>query len=166
MLLHYNSFSEASSESRCSLKAGFSMVTNLLKPLLSEGTYNCSCHMDKDHIRCSSSGNNQDGQLQCRKSTVCSPETCYKCDLRSTEITICCDGVLKIDRGNMRSTFTCNETGCPQNSESRKTGRYHKNTTATLNLNSQQILISASFLGLLTQKMIALNFVSLQPKNN
>ena len=166
MLPHCNSFSEASSESRCSLKAGFSMVSNPAKPLLREGTYRCSCHMDKDHYRCSSSGNNQDWQLQCRKSTVCLPETWYKCDLKSSEITICCDGVLKIDRDNMASTFTCNETGCPQNSESRKTGRYHKNTTATLNLNSQQILISASFLGLLTQKMIALNFVSLQPKNN
>ena len=164
MLPHYNSFSEASSESQCSLKAGFSMVSNPVKPPLSKGT--CSCHMDKDHIRCSSSGNRQDWQLQCMKSTVCSPETCYKCELESTEITICCDGLLKIDRGNMSSIFTCNETGCPQNSESRKTGRYHKNTTATLNLNSQQILISASFLGLLTQKMIALNFVSLQPKNN
>ena len=166
MLPHYNSFSEASSEIRCSLKAGFSMVSNLVQPLPSEDTYKCSCHMDKDPIRCSSSGNNQDWQLQCGKSTVCPLETCYKCKLESTKITICCDGVLKIDRGNMPSTFTCNETGCPQNSESRTTGRYHKNTTATLNLNSQQILISASFLGLLTQKMIALNFVSLQPKNN
>lgn len=147
MLPHCNSFSEASSESRCSLT-----VSNPAKPLLSEGTYICPCHMDKGHHNCWSSGNNQNWQLQCRKSTVCLTETSYKCDLKSTKITICCDSVLKIDGSNIPSTFTCIETRCPQNSESRKTGRCHKNTTATLNLNSQQILISASFLGLLTQK--------------
>lgn len=147
MLPNCNSFSEASSESWCSLT-----VSNPAKPLLSEVTYKCPCHMDKDHHNCWSSGNNQNWQLQCRKSTLCLTETSYKCDLKSTGITICCDSVLKIDGSNIPSTFTCIETRGPQNSESGKTGRYHKNTTATLNLNSQQILISASFLGLLTQK--------------
>lgn len=144
MLPHCNSFSEASSESHCSLT-----VSNPAKSPLSEGTYKCPCHMDKDHYNCH---NNQNWQLQCRKSTVYLAETCYKCDLKSREITICCDSVLKIDGSNIPSTFTCIETRSPQNFESRKTGRCHKNTTATLNLNSQQILISASFLGLLTQK--------------
>ena len=149
MLPHCNSFSEASSESQCSFT-----VSNPANSLLSEGTYKCLCHMDKDHHKCLSIGNNQNWQLQCRKCTVHFNETCNKCDLKSTESTICCDSVLKIDGSNIPSTFTCIETRCPQNSESRKTGRCHKNTTATLNLNSQQILISASFLGLLTQKWL------------
>ena len=134
---HRNSFSEASSDIRCSLKA---QVTGVFEPTIHQplGTiYECPCPMDKDHHNCTSSGNNREWKLKCRKSTDCSPKTatCYKCDLESTRTKKCCDGDLTIDGGKIPSTFICKDRGCPQNCKSGKTGRYHKKTY------SQQILI-------------------------
>ena len=124
--------------------------------------------MDNDHHDCTSRGNNQVWIIKCKKFTKCCPETatCYKCDLKSTPTNKNCDDVLEIYGGKIPSTFTYKDKGCTQNSKSRKTGRYHKKAVATLNPNSQRILIFCKFLRCIDSKMIALNFVSLQPKNN
>ena len=152
---HSNSFSEASPDIRCSIEAQHT-------------TYKCPCHMDNDHHDCTSSGNSRERSIRCNKFTKCCPETatCYKCDLKSTPTKKNCDGVLTIYGSKIPSTFTCKDKGCTQNSKSRKTGRYHKKAVATLNPNSQRILIFCKFLRCIDSKMIALNFVSLQPKNN
>ena len=114
------------------------------------------------------SGNNQEWKMKCRKFTKCCPETatCYKYYLNSIPTNKICDGVLEIYGNRIPSTFTCKVIGCTQNSNSRKTGRYHKKVVATLNPNSQRILIFCKFLRCIDSKMIALNFLSLQPKNN
>ena len=152
---HSNSFSEASPDNRCSIKAQHTI-------------YECPCHMDNDHHDCTSRGNNQECKIKCKKFTKYCAETvtCYKYDLKSTPTNKNCDGVLEIHGRKIHSTFTCKDKGCTQNSKSRKTGRYHKKAVATLNPNSQRILIFCKFLRCIDSKMIALNFVSLQPKNN
>ena len=164
---HSNSFSEASPDTWCPLKAQVSVVFELAKPQPSD-IYECPCPMDEDHHDCTSIGNNRGWKLKCRKSTECSPAiaTCYKCDLEITSKQICCDGNLTIDESKIPSIFTCKVKECPQNSKSGITGRYHKKAVATLNPNSQQILIFCKFLRCIDSKMITLNFVSLQPKNN
>ena len=117
----------------------------LLKVHLTGSSYECHCHMDNNYHNCTSIGNHQNENLRCKKSTVCLPEhgTCYKCDLKSMQRTICCDDV---STTGTPPIFKCGERRCSQNSESRKTSRYYKKTTATLNLNIQQILINASCL--------------------
>lgn len=60
--------------------------------------------------------------------------------------TICCDDVSTTDTIGTPPIFKFGEKRCSQNSESRKTSRYYKKTTTTLNLNIQQILINASCL--------------------
>ena len=135
----------------------------LLKVHLAGSSYEYHCHMDNNYHNCTSIGNHQNENLRCKKSTVCLPEhgTCYKCDLKSMQRTICCD---EVSTTGTPRIFKCGERRCSQNSESRKTSRYYKKTTTTLNLNIQQILINASCL--VTQKMIALNVLSLQSTNN
>ena len=165
---HSNSFSEASPDTRCPLKAQVSVVFESARYQPLDIICECPCPMDEDCRDCMSSGNNRQWELKCRKSTECSPATatCNKCDLESTRKQICCDGDLTIDGSKIPSTFTCKVKGCPQNSKSGKTGRYHKKAVATLNPNSQRILIFCKFLRCIDSKMITLNFVSLQPKNN
>ena len=152
---HSNSFSEAFPDIPCTIKAQHTI-------------YDCPCHMDNNHHYGTPSGNNQEWKIKCSKFTKCCPETvtCYKYDLKSTPTNKNCDGVLAICGSKIPSTFTCIVIGCTQNSNSRKTGRYHKKVVATLNPNSQRILIFCKFLRCIDSKMIALNFVSLQPKNN
>ena len=152
---HSNSFSEAFPDIQCTIKAQHTI-------------YDCPCDMDNDHHYGTSSGNNQEWKIKCRKFTKCCPETatCYRYDLNGTPTNKNCDGVLTIYGNEIPSTFTCKVIGCTQNSNSGKTGRYHKKVVATLNPNSQRILIFCKFLRCIDSKMIALNFVSLQPKNN
>ena len=165
---HRNSFSEASPDIRCSLKDQVIRVFEPTKNQPSGTIYECPCPMDKKQHDCASRGDNRGWKLKCRKSTECSPKTAtyYKCDLESTGTKKCCDGDLTIDGGKVPSTFTCKDRGCPQNYKSGKTGRYHKKAVATLNPNSQQILIFSKFLRCIDSKMITLNFLSLQPRNN
>ena len=150
--------SNSSSVGQCSLKARIGGV--LVRGISS---YECHHHMNDNHHHCTMT------LIGCRKSTGTSSKAdkVYKCCLKNMTGTICCDSAKEIEKGETSTvTFTCWQTGCPQNSKIGKTGRYHRKTTATLNINRQDILIFASFLDLLTPKMIALNFVSLQPKNN
>ena len=160
---HSNSFSEASPDIRCSLKAQVSVVFEPATYQLSNIIYECPRLVNKDRHDCTSSDNNREGKLKCSPSAIA---TSYKCDLEITHKQICCDGDLTIYGSKIPSTFTCHVKGCPQNSKSGKTGRYHKKAVATLNPNSQQILIFCKFLRCIDSKMIKLNFVSLQPKNN
>ena len=101
-------------------------------------------------------------------STVClhMPDKCMKCDLVCMQETSCGDVILTLVKSNSRLKVTCKEKKYPLNWSTEKPVGITKNTTTTPNLNSQKIFTSASFLGLLAQNMVALNFVSLQPKNN
>ena len=163
---HSNSFSEASPDIRCSLKAQVSVV---FEPTIHQPSdIICPCPVDEDRHDCTSSGNSREWKLKCWKSTE-NPHatgTCCKCDLEIQHTKKCCDGDFTTDGSKIPSTFTCKVKECPQNSRSGKTGRYHKKAVATLNPNSQQILIFCKFLRCIDSKMISLNFVSLQPKNN
>ena len=127
--------------------------------------YKCPCSLDNDcEFRdCKSSGSEQKWNLTCERSSNCLTVStkCYKCDLESMGNTICTDVI-----GRTPHKITCNRKSCLLHSESRKTSEYYKKTTTTLNLNSQQILISATLLDLLARNMIALNFVGLQPTSN
>ena len=127
--------------------------------------YRCPCSLDNDgdHRGCKSSGSQQKWNLTCERSSKCLPVStkCYKCDLESMGKTICTDVI-----GRTPHIMTFNRKSCLLHSESRKTSEYYKKTTTTLNLNSQQILISATPLDLLARNMIALNFVGLQPTSN
>ena len=122
--------------------------------------YKCPCSLDNhcDHRDCKSSGSEQKWNLTCERSSKCLTvfTKCYNCDLESMGKTIC-TGVI----GRTPHKITCNRKSCLLHSESRKTSEYYKKTTTTLNLNSQQILISATLLDLLARNMIALNFVGL-----
>ena len=133
--------------------------------------YKCPCSLDNDrnHRDCKLSGSEQKKwNLTCERSRECLPvsNNCYKCDLESTEKTICSDVVVEKVTDHTPHIITCDRKSCLLNSESRKTSEYYKKTTTTLNLNSQQILISATLFDLLAQNMIALNFVGLQPTSN
>ena len=162
-------FLEVPSEPWCPIKVEISVESEPAIYQLRNSSYGCVCQMDNNHHNCTSRGNDT-WNLKCRRSTVCSPETvpCYECDLETMQKAICCNSILKKGRPkNKPFKFICKETRCPQNSESRKTGRYYKNTTTTLNKPKQsKMFISASFFGLLAKIMITLNFVSLQPMNN
>ena len=120
----------------------------LLKVHLTGSSYECHCRMDNNYHNCTSISNHQNENLRCKKYTVCLPEhgTCYKCDLKSMQRTICCDDVSTTGAVGTPPIFKCGEKRCSQNSESRKTSSYYKKTTKTLNLNIQQILINASCL--------------------
>ena len=132
--------------------------------------YECPCSLDndRDHRDCKSSGNEQKWNLTCERSSEFLPVSteCYRCDLESMKKTICTDVVIIKVTGHTPHIITCDRKSCLLNSESRKTSEYYKKTTTTLNLNSQQILISATLLDLLAQNVIALNFVGLQPTSN
>ena len=165
---HSNSFSEASPDIRCSLKAQVSVVFEPATYQSLNIIYECHCLMDENRHDCTPSGNSREGKLKCRKSTKCSLAitTRYKCDLEITRTQICCDDDFTIDGSDIPSTFTCKVKGCPQNSKSGETGRYHKKAVATLNPNGQQILIFCKFLRCIDSKMITLKIGGLQPKNN
>ena len=157
-IIVFSAPSNSPSVGQCSLKA---RIVGVLERRIS--SYECHYHMNDNHHQCTMT------LIGCRKSTRNSSEAdkVYKCCLKNMTGTICRDGAIEIEKDETSTaTLTCWQTGCPQNSKIGKTGRYHRKTTATLNINRQDILISESFLDLLTQKMIALNFVSLQSKNN
>ena len=128
----------------------------------------CSLDNNRDHRDCKSSGSEQKWNLTCERSSEFLPVSteCYRCDLESMKKTICTDVVIIKVTGHTPHIITCDRKSCLLNSESRKTSEYYKKTTTTLNLNSQQILISATLLDLLAQNVIALNFVGLQPTSN
>ena len=113
----------------------------------------CICLYNSYHKCTSSTNEYQKWNLTCGGSTVClhMPDKCMKCDLGGMQETSCGDVVLTLVKSNSRLKVTCKEKRYPLNSKILKTG---KNTTTTLNLNSQKIFISASFLGLLAQNMV------------
>ena len=162
-------FSDASSH--CIKPTSPCMFTVEVYYQQSYSLYKCPCSLDNDrnHRDCKLSGSEQKKwNLTCERSRECLPvsNNCYKCDLESTEKTICSDVVVDKVTGHTPHIITCDRKSCLLNSESRKTSEYCKKTTTTLNLNSQQILISATLLDLLARNMIALNFVGLQPTSN
>lgn len=131
-------FLEASSEPWCRILVEISVGSEPSISRPRNSSYECLCQMDNDHHNCTSEGKDT-WNLECRECKVCSPGTvpCYECDLETMQKAICCNGVLKIRRRKNKNKFICEETRCPQNSKSRKTGRYYKNTTTTLNKSKQ-----------------------------
>lgn len=161
-------FSDASSHGTKSTSPCIFMVEVYFQQ--SYSLYECPCSLDndRDHRDCKSSGSEQKWNLTCERSSEFLPVStaCYRCDLESMKKTICTDVVIIKVTGHTPHIITCDRKSCLLNSESRKTSEYYKKTTTTLNLNSQQILISATLLDLLAQNVIALNFVGLQPTSN
>ena len=82
----------------------------LLKVHLTGSSYECHCHMDNNYHNCTSIGNHQNENLS----------TCYKCDLKSMQPTICCDDVSTTGTVGTPPIFKCGEKRCSQNSEIRK----------------------------------------------
>ena len=122
---HCNFFSVASStdknhSSSCPLTVQFHLQHT------TENSYQCPCHPDNNYHNCSPSGNDKKLNLRCTKSTVCLPknDACYKCDLESTENTLCY--VLQVTKGQPPSRCSCEKTSCLPNSKSKKPGWYYK----------------------------------------
>ena len=103
-------------------------------------SYECHYHMNDNHQHCTMT------LRGCTKSTGTSVEaaTVYECCLKKMIGAICRDGAIEIEKDETSTaTLTCWQIGCPQNSNIGKTGRYHRKTTATLNINRQHILIDS-----------------------
>lgn len=130
-----NTFSEAYAECKdrpsCSLPVAG--VSEKSIPAISPPTnslYECPCHLNNDNNDdCTSSPEMRN--LSCWESTVCSPKlnVCY----------ICCDDNLDTIEDGKSSKSTCEQIRCPQNYESKKSGRYYKKDSS--NPKSKQSIV-------------------------